>query len=105
MQRKPDVVGQFLQRMPRPDLDRVASIPPAIAIEQVNRVQNARSTVCTATEILDFLRLLFSAVGSTVCPDCDEPARCDTPDAVARRVAKLPPGQRVVVTALVLVGA
>ena len=40
---------QFLEHMPRPDLDRVASIPPAIAIEQVNRVQNARSTVGTAT--------------------------------------------------------
>ncbi|TDI11692.1 MAG: excinuclease ABC subunit A [Acidobacteria bacterium] len=90
---------QFLQRMPRPDLDRVASIPPAIAIEQVNRVQNARSTVGTATEILDYLRLLFTAVGSMVCSDCDEPARCQTADAAARRLEELPAGQRVVVTA------
>jgi len=92
---------QFLERMPRPDLDRVDAIPPAIAIEQINRVQNARATVGTATEILDYLRLLFTTVGSTVCPDCDEAARCHTPEAVARRLAELLPGQRVVLTAWV----
>jgi excinuclease ABC subunit A len=90
---------QFLERMPRPELDRVAAIPPAIAIEQVNRVQNARSTVGTATEILDYLRLLFCAAGSTVCPDCGEAARCHTPNDAVRRLGELPPGTRLVLTA------
>ena len=49
---------QFLERLPRPEVDQVSHLPPAIAIERRNRVTNARSTVGTATEILDHLRLL-----------------------------------------------
>ena len=63
---------QFLERLPRPEVDRISSLPPAIAIEQRNRVTNARSTVGTATETLDHLRLLFSKVGVIRCPDCGE---------------------------------
>jgi excinuclease ABC subunit A len=95
---------QFLERMRRPDLDRVSSIPPAIAIEQVNRVSSARSTVGTATDILDYLRLLFAAVGTIRCPDCGEVARRDTPESAAARVAELPEGCRAVVTAPAVVG-
>ena len=62
---------QFLERLPRPDVDAISSLPPAIAIEQRNRVTNARSTVGTATEIQDHLRLLFATLGRTQCPDCD----------------------------------
>ena len=51
---------QFLERLPRPEVDAITNLPPAIAIEQRNRVTNARSTVGTATEILDHLRLLFA---------------------------------------------
>ena len=58
---------QFLERLPRPEVDRISSLPPAIAIEQRNRVSNARSTVGTATELLDHLRLLFAQVGRTRC--------------------------------------
>ncbi len=87
---------QFLERLPRPDLDRVDSIPPAIAIEQVNRVRNARSTVGTATEILDFLRLVLATLGSTVCRDCGETAVADTAESAAQR---LKANKRVVITA------
>src|SRR3990170_3735221 len=62
---------QFLERLPRPEVDFLSNLPPAIAIVQRNRVTNARSTVGTATEILDHLRLLWARVGETFCPACE----------------------------------
>lgn len=61
---------QFLQKMPRPEIDGVENIPPAIALEQHNHVFNSRSTVGTQTEIVDYLRLLFSKLGSVSCVAC-----------------------------------
>ena len=61
---------QFLEQMERPDVDSITGLPPAIALEQKNTVKNARSTVGTATEIADYLRLLYANVGETICPDC-----------------------------------
>ncbi|NIS71439.1 MAG: excinuclease ABC subunit A, partial [Proteobacteria bacterium] len=69
---------QFLERMNRPDVDKIIGIPPAIAIEQKNTVKNARSTVGTASEIYDHLRLLFAKIGDTVCPDCGIQVTGDT---------------------------
>src|ERR1700729_1334199 len=54
---------QFLNKAPKPDVDYVQNIPPAIAIEQKNYVKNSRSTVGTTTEILDYLRLLYEKIG------------------------------------------
>ncbi|HJU05189.1 MAG TPA: excinuclease ABC subunit UvrA, partial [Nitrospiraceae bacterium] len=65
----------FLEKVDRPDVDRLINIRPAIAIEQKNPVRTARSTVGTSTEIYDFLRLLFAKVGRPACPDCHEDAR------------------------------
>jgi len=62
---------QFLERLPRPEVDSISNLPPAIAIEQRNGVTGSRSTVGSATEVLDHLRLLFARVGETRCPDCD----------------------------------
>lgn len=73
----------FLERLDRPDVDRLVNIRPAIAIEQKNPIRTARSTVATATEIADFLRLFFAKVGRPVCPDCKEEARGYHPGAVA----------------------
>ncbi len=73
----------FLDKIDRPDVDRLLNIRPAIAIEQKNPVRTARSTVGTATEIADLLRLLFAKVGRPVCPDCQEEARGYHPGAVA----------------------
>ncbi len=73
----------FLDKIDRPDVDRLLNIRPAIAIEQKNPVRTARSTVGTATEIGDLLRLLFAKVGRPVCPDCQEEARGYHPGAVA----------------------
>jgi len=85
----------FLERLPRPDVDFVSNLPPAIAIERRNRVVNARSTVGTATEILDLLRLLYAKIGETRCPDCDLPAEPGTVEAVADRILERFGGTRV----------
>jgi excinuclease ABC subunit A len=61
---------QFLEKMPKPDLDSVENIPPAIALEQRNHVLNSRSTVGTQTEVVDYLRVLFAKIGHTYCLDC-----------------------------------
>jgi excinuclease ABC subunit A len=65
----------FLEKVDRPDVDRLINVRPAIAIEQKNPVRTARSTVGTATEMADLLRLLFAKVGKPVCPDCKQEAR------------------------------
>ncbi|MCM2323941.1 MAG: excinuclease ABC subunit UvrA [Oligoflexia bacterium] len=61
---------QFLEKMPKPDLDSIENIPPAIALEQKNHVVNSRSTVGTQTEIVDYLRVLFAKIGRTFCVRC-----------------------------------
>jgi excinuclease ABC subunit A len=60
----------FLDKVSRPDVDRLINVRPAIAIEQKNPIRTARSTVGTTTEVADLLRLLFAKVGHPVCPDC-----------------------------------
>ena len=90
---------QFLERLPRPDVDAVSNLPPAIAIEQHNRVTNARSVVGTATEILDHLRLLFARLGDTVCPDCDVVAEQGTVQSVADRLMASFADERLVLAA------
>src|SRR3989338_3413200 len=73
----------FLEKLDRPDVDRIEHIRPAIAIEQKNPIRTARSTVGTTTEIADLLRLLFAKVGHPVCPDCAIKARSFHPGSVA----------------------
>jgi excinuclease ABC subunit A len=73
----------FLEKLDRPDVDRLEHIRPAIAIEQKNPVRTARSTVGTTTEIADLLRLLFAKIGRPVCPACDTEARAYHPGDVA----------------------
>jgi excinuclease ABC subunit A len=73
----------FLDKVARPDVDRILNVRPAIAIEQKNQVRTARSTVGTSTEIADLLRLLFAKIGRPVCPDCREEARAFHPHSVA----------------------
>ncbi len=73
---------QFLERLPRPDVDSVTGLSPAVAIQQANRTRSARSTVGTATEIHDFLRLLYARTGTTYCPRCGRPVMADSPDSI-----------------------
>ncbi|MFQ5600636.1 MAG: hypothetical protein ACE5G2_08780 [Candidatus Krumholzibacteriia bacterium] len=89
---------QFLERMEKPDVDEVSGISPAIAIRQQNHVKSARSTVGTATEVYDYLRLLFARAGVVHCPGCGQPVRPDSPTAGARRILEsFPAGERLVV--------
>ena len=88
---------QFLERMEKPDVDRIDGICPAIAIRQKNSVRNPRSTVGTTTEIHDYLRLLFARVGRTICRGCGAEVTRETPEEVAGRLAALPEGTRLLV--------
>jgi len=90
---------QFLERLPRPEVDHVSNLPPAISIEQRNGVTNARATVGSATEVLDHLRLLFARIGTTICPDCDEVVDAGGVVATADRIAADWSGQRIHVVA------
>jgi excinuclease ABC subunit A len=88
---------QFLERVEKPDVDYLEGISPAIAIEQVNPVKHSRSTVGTATEIYDYLRLLFAKIGVTICPDCGVPVQPDTVQGTVDRLLSTQCGKRVLV--------
>ena len=85
---------QFLERMEKPDVDEIDGIAPPVAIRQKNTTRNPRSTVATATEIYDFLRLLFARAGETFCPQCGNKVEPDTVDPVARKMLLQPEGSR-----------
>src|SRR3989441_9012405 len=88
---------QFLERMEKPDVDRIEGICPAIAIRQKNSVRNPRSTVGTTTEIHDYMRLLYARVGRTFCRQCGQEVVRETAEVVARRLGELPAGSRVMI--------
>jgi excinuclease ABC subunit A len=85
---------QFLERIEKPEVDSITGIAPAIAIRQRNSTRNPRSTVATATEIYDYLRLLYARVGRTWCRNCGTEVQRDTVDQIADRVLARPAGQR-----------
>src|SRR5437588_1481775 len=86
---------QFLERIEKPDADHIEGIAPAVAIRQKNTTRNPRSTVATATEIYDYLRLLFARVGRTYCLNCGREVKKDTVDEVADAVLDLGEGTRL----------
>ena len=86
---------QFLERIEKPDADVIDGIAPAVAIRQKNTTRNPRSTVATATEIYDYLRLLYARIGRTFCGVCGEEVKKDTVDEVADRMLALPEGTRL----------
>ena len=86
---------QFLERIEKPDADMIDGIAPAVAIRQKNTTRNPRSTVATATEIYDYLRLLFARVGRTYCANCGGEVKRDTVDEVADAILALDPDTRL----------
>src|SRR5438067_1986430 len=86
---------QFLERIEKPDADVIDGIAPAVAIRQKNTTRNPRSTVATATEIYDYLRLLFARIGRTYCLQCGNEVKKDTVDEVAEAVLALGEGARL----------
>ena len=88
---------QFLERMEKPDVDSIEGLSPAVAIEQKNPTKTSRSTVGTATEIYDYLRLLWARIGRTFCPVCGRELKPDTVQSVVDAVLALPEGTRFAV--------
>jgi excinuclease ABC subunit A len=86
---------QFLERIEKPDADTIDGIAPAVAIRQKNTTRNPRSTVATATEIYDYLRLLYARVGRTYCANCGREVKKDTVDEVADAILALKPETRL----------
>ncbi len=89
---------QFLERMPKPSVDWIDGIAPSVAIDQRNTVQSSRSTVGTVTDTYDYMRLLWSRVGHTVCPDCGARVLPDTVQSATDEVLALGSGTPVYVT-------
>lgn len=89
---------QFFDRMDKPQVDTIHGIPPAIAIEQSNKVKTTRSTVGTITEINDYLKLFFPRVAEASCPNCQQPVRPETPSSVAQHLSEHFSGQSVLIT-------
>ncbi|MGZ3716973.1 MAG: excinuclease ABC subunit UvrA [Bdellovibrionota bacterium] len=87
---------QFLEKMPRPLVDAIHNVPPAIALEQRNSIVNNRTTVATMTEIYDYLRLFFAAAGRQNCKTCGhDEVRTNDADSISERILALPEGTRL----------
>ena len=86
---------QFLERIEKPDADLIDGLAPAIAIKQKNTTRNPRSTVATATEIYDYMRLLYARCGTVHCVVCDGIVRRDSVDEIAEAVLALGEGTRL----------
>jgi excinuclease ABC subunit A len=86
---------QFLERIEKPDVDEIDGLAPAIAIKQKNTTRNPRSTVATATEIYDYLRLLYARCGTVHCIYCDGLVRRDNVDQIADAILGLGEGTRL----------
>ena len=85
---------QFLERMEKPDVDEIVGIAPPIAIRQKNQTRNPRSTVATATELYDFMRLLWARAGRVMCPNDGTRIQRDSVDQVAESMLTQPDGSR-----------
>src|SRR5215470_4190963 len=88
---------QFLDRLPRPDVDAIHGLTPAVAIQQVASARSARSTVGTTTEIYDYLRLLFARLGTVHCGRCGRTVTADDPQRIAREAEGWPEGETLLV--------
>ena len=95
---------QFLEQMEKPDVDAIDGLPPTIAIHQRRGGFSPRSTVATATEIHDYLRLLFARVGTAMCPKCGREIKQQKVDQIVAQVFGLPSGTKVMVLAPVVRG-
>jgi excinuclease ABC subunit A len=95
---------QFLNQMPKPDVDRIDGLSPSIAIQQKTAGRNPRSTVGTITEISDYLRVLFARVGTGHCPKCDRPVAAQSREQIVGRLMQFPDGTAYSVLAPVIRG-
>ncbi|MEM8736057.1 MAG: excinuclease ABC subunit UvrA, partial [Planctomycetota bacterium] len=90
---------QFVGQMPKPKVERIEGLAPAIAIEQKSVAHNPRSTVGTVTEIYDYLRVLMARLGEPHCPDCDIPVSNQSADDITEHLMAHEEGTRLILTA------
>ncbi len=95
---------QFLDQLERPDVDSIDGLSPAISIEQKTTSRSPRSTVGTITEIYDYLRLLWSSIGTPHCPTCGIPITRQNTQQIVEQVMALPAGERVMILAPIVRG-
>ena len=95
---------QFLDQMERPDVDSIEGLSPSIAIEQKTTTRSPRSTVGTITEIYDYLRVVYSAIGTPHCPQCGKPIARQSTEQIVQAVTALKPEDRIMVLAPVVRG-
>ena len=95
---------QFLDQLEKPDVDSVEGLSPAISIEQKTVSRSPRSTVGTVTEIYDYLRLLFSSIGTPHCHQCGAPITRQSQEQIVSGILQLPEGERVMILAPVVRG-
>ncbi len=95
---------QFLDQMERPDVDSIDGLSPAISIEQKTTSRSPRSTVGTITEIYDYVRLLYSSVGTPHCPGCGTEIRRQSTAQILDRVSEIPANTRVMILAPIVRG-
>ncbi len=95
---------QFLGQLPKPDVDFIGGLSPAISIQQKTAGRNPRSTVGTITEIYDFLRVLYARVGLGHCPDCGRPIAAQTRDQIISRILALESATKFLVLAPIVRG-
>ena len=89
---------QFLNQAPKPLLDSIKNIPPAIALEQKNTIKNSRSTVGTTSEVIEYLRLLYSKIGKAHCPNGHGVIHQDSPTSIADKLISDWDGKRIYIT-------
>src|SRR5687768_8599080 len=95
---------QFLDQLEKPDVDSIEGLSPTISIEQKTVSRSPRSTVGTVTEIYDYLRLLFSSIGTPHCHQCGAPITRQTVEQIVTGILDLPEGERVMILAPVVRG-
>src|SRR5262245_29029543 len=95
---------QFLGQLPKPDVDYIGGLSPAVSIQQKTAGRNPRSTVGTITEVSDFLRVLYARLGQGHCPRCNRPITAQTREQIIGRILTLPEDTRFLVLAPVIRG-
>ena len=95
---------QFLSMMEKPDVDQIEGLSPAISIEQKATSHNPRSTVGTVTEIYDYLRLLYSRIGTPICPDHNEELRAKTVSEICDEISKLKDSSKIMILSPIVRG-
>jgi len=88
---------QYLGVMQKPDVDKIEGISPAISIDQRTVSRNPRSTVGTASEVYDYLRLLFGRIGKPHCPKCGKPVSRQTPEQIVEQILRLPKEREILI--------